>query len=137
MSAGADPGFPVGGGANPRGGGGAPTYDFVKSSEKLHEIEKILDRRGACTGCAPPLNPSLVCVSVYKRSYVIITYYALNLTIQELPPPYRFMLVQFGPQWNSMQFSARIRPRILLPVWGVGSIWYLRVFSLVDPRVGP
>ena len=36
---GADPGFPVGGGADPLGG--APTYDFVKFYEKLHEIEKI------------------------------------------------------------------------------------------------
>ena len=50
---GADPGFPVGGGADPLGG--APTYDFVKFSEKLHEIEKILGRRGGGrAGCAPP-----------------------------------------------------------------------------------
>ena len=48
---GADPGFPVGGGANPRG---APTYDFVKFSEKLHEIEKILGRRGGRAPGAPP-----------------------------------------------------------------------------------
>ena len=41
---GADPGFPVGGGANPPGE--APTYDFAKFCEKLHEIEKILGRRG-------------------------------------------------------------------------------------------
>ena len=47
----ADPGFTVRGGADPRG---APTYDFVKFSEKLHEIKKILDRRGA-----PPPNPPL------------------------------------------------------------------------------
>ena len=40
---GSDPGFPVGRGADPLGG--APTYDFVKFSEKLHEIEKILGRR--------------------------------------------------------------------------------------------
>ena len=46
---GADPGFPVGGGASPRGGG-APTYDFAKFCEKLHEIEKSLGRRGG----APP-----------------------------------------------------------------------------------
>ena len=40
---GADPGFPVGGFANPRvRGGGLPTYDFAKFCEKLHEIEKIL-----------------------------------------------------------------------------------------------
>ena len=48
---GADPGFPIGGGANPPGGG-APTYDFAKFCEKLHEIEKIL-------GCRGPLNPPL------------------------------------------------------------------------------
>ena len=38
----ADPGFPVGGGANPLG---ASTYDFAKFCEKLHEIEKILGGR--------------------------------------------------------------------------------------------
>ena len=38
----ADPGFPRGGGAN--SGGGAPTYDFAKFSQKLHEIETILTR---------------------------------------------------------------------------------------------
>ena len=27
-------------------GEGAPTYDFVKFSKNLHEIEKILGRRG-------------------------------------------------------------------------------------------
>ena len=43
--AGADPGFPVGRGVNP--GGGAPTYDFAKFFEKMHEIEKNLDRGGA------------------------------------------------------------------------------------------
>ena len=35
----ADPGFPRGGGANSPGG--APTYDFAKISQKLHEIERI------------------------------------------------------------------------------------------------
>ena len=39
-----DPGFSVGGGADPPG---APTYDFVKFSWKQHEIEKILGRRHA------------------------------------------------------------------------------------------
>ena len=40
----ADPGFPRGGGANPPGG--APTYDFAKFSQKLHEIERIWTPRG-------------------------------------------------------------------------------------------
>ena len=35
-----DPGFPQGEGANSPGGG-APTYDFAKFSQKLHEIERI------------------------------------------------------------------------------------------------
>ena len=34
----ADPGFPRGGGANSPG---APTYEFAKISQKLHEIERI------------------------------------------------------------------------------------------------
>ena len=46
----ADPGFPQGGGTNSAGGGLlAPTYDFAKFSQKLHEIERIWTpgRRGA------------------------------------------------------------------------------------------
>ena len=41
----ADPGFPQGGGANSPGG--APTYDFAKFSQKLHEIERIWTPGGA------------------------------------------------------------------------------------------
>ena len=48
---GADPGFPVWEGRQPSG---APTYDFAKFCEKLHEIENILGSRGR-----PPLNPPL------------------------------------------------------------------------------
>ena len=40
---GADPGFPVGRGANPAGGA---NIRFCQIFEKLHEIEKILVRRG-------------------------------------------------------------------------------------------
>ena len=50
--AGADPGFPIAGGDNPPGG--AATYDFAKFREKLHEIEKILGRRGGRAPGAPP-----------------------------------------------------------------------------------
>ena len=39
----ADPGFPLGGGANPPG---APAYDFAKFSKKSHEIERIWTPRG-------------------------------------------------------------------------------------------
>ena len=41
----ADPGFPRGGGANSPEG--APTYNFAKISQKLHEIERIWTPRGA------------------------------------------------------------------------------------------
>ena len=41
----ADPGFPRGGGANSPGG--APTYDFAKFPQKLHEIERIWTPGGA------------------------------------------------------------------------------------------
>ena len=55
----ADPGFPRGGGANSPGGG-APTYDFAKFSQKLHEIERIWAPRGGAS-LAPPLDPPLWC----------------------------------------------------------------------------
>ena len=48
-----------------QGGGGAPTYDFAKVSEELHEIEKILGRSGAFP--APPLDPPLIEVSEHSR----------------------------------------------------------------------
>ena len=44
----ADLGFPRGGGANSPGG--APTYDFAKIFQKLHEIERIWTPGGG----APP-----------------------------------------------------------------------------------
>ena len=60
-SAGADPRFPVGGGTDPLG---APTYGFVNFSQKLHEIEKILGRRGERAGDAP-LDPPLISAKIY------------------------------------------------------------------------
>ena len=48
----ADPGFPRGGGANPQGG--APGYDFIKISQKLHEIKEKSAPRGD-----PPLSTNL------------------------------------------------------------------------------
>ena len=50
---GAVPGLPVGG-VNPPG---AQTHDFVKFSQKLHEIENILGHNGGVPG--PPFNPPL------------------------------------------------------------------------------
>ena len=46
----ADPGFFRGGRPLP---GGAPTYDFVKIFQKLHEIERIRTPRGSAS-LAPP-----------------------------------------------------------------------------------
>ena len=60
--AGADQGLPVGGGADPLG---VPTYDFVKFSQKLHEIEKILGRGGARAGGAPPLGSATAWLTVF------------------------------------------------------------------------
>ena len=48
----ADPGFPRGGGANSPGG--APTYEFVDFSQKLHEIERIWTPRGGARPLRPP-----------------------------------------------------------------------------------
>ena len=55
----ADPGFPRGGGANSPGGGGAPTYDFAKFSQKLHEIERIWTPGGRPSR-PPSLDPPLI-----------------------------------------------------------------------------
>ena len=43
------------------GGGGVPTYDFTKFSQKLHEIERIWTPRG-CTRPSCPPDPSLISV---------------------------------------------------------------------------
>ena len=40
-------------------GGGAPTYDFAKFSQKLHEIERIWTPGGGAS-LTPPLDPKLV-----------------------------------------------------------------------------
>ena len=54
-----DPGFPRGGGANSPGG--APTYDFAKISQKLHEIERIWTPGGDARPLRPPpLDPPLL-----------------------------------------------------------------------------
>ena len=48
---GADPGFPLGGGANSPG---ETPYDFAKFSKKLNEIEEIFGRR-AGAGARPQI----------------------------------------------------------------------------------
>ena len=90
LLSGADPGFPVGGGANPTG---VPTYDFAKFCEKLHEIEKILGRRGVHAGGTPP-NPPL---TINDRSFCHPVIYMdkiyndiLLLDSSTMLVPYRF-----------------------------------------------
>ena len=53
----ADPGFPRGLGANPKGG--VQTYYLANFSQKLHENEEILDQRGDAS-LALSLDPPLV-----------------------------------------------------------------------------
>ena len=72
FNSGADPGFSVGGGTNPGGGGGSPTYDFAKISKKLHEIENILGRGGAPGAPGvPPLDPPLGMLKYPVHHYTI------------------------------------------------------------------
>ena len=61
-TAGADPGFPIGGGANCPGGGA--TYEFANFPQKLHEIEKISGRRGGGAPGVPPKSTN----EQYKHS---------------------------------------------------------------------
>ena len=57
----ADPGFPRGGGTNPKGG--APTYYLANFSRKLHENEEILGRGGRAS-LVPPLRSATVFIVV-------------------------------------------------------------------------
>ena len=52
---------------------GAPTYDFAKFSQKLHEIERIWTPRGRFL--APALDPPLI-------RYVHWTFVSMNSTIE-------------------------------------------------------
>ena len=63
----ADPGFPRGGGTNPKGGG-APTYYLANFSRKLHENEEILDQRGGARPSRPPLDPPLLIIRIFVNT---------------------------------------------------------------------
>ena len=67
---GADPGFPIGGGANCTGG--APTTEFAKFSKKLHEIEKNSDLVGGGGG-APDANANGWLTS-YWNAFLLTNY---------------------------------------------------------------
>ena len=57
----ADPGFPRGGGANPKGRG-APAYYLANFSRKLHENEEIWGQRGGRVPRAPLRSATAVIV---------------------------------------------------------------------------
>ena len=69
---GADPGFPLGGGADPPVG--APTYDFVKFPQKLHEIKKIWAVGGRAGGT--PLDPPLGVIHIITISYYLWQFFS-------------------------------------------------------------
>ena len=68
----ADPGFPRAGSPTLRGGG-APTYDFAKFSQKLHEIERIWTPGGGARPkfyyVDPPLPPPLYLAKRSRHSH--------------------------------------------------------------------
>ena len=77
----ADPGFPRGGGANSPGG--APTYDFAKISQKLHEIERIwTPGRGARPKfyyVDPPLVHQLVSLKIFLTNFFFSEKFSFSL----------------------------------------------------------
>ena len=58
-----DPGFPRAGSVNPPG---APTYNFAKFSQKLHEIERIWTPGGGGGVEGPPLE----CIWTYVTTEI-------------------------------------------------------------------
>ena len=77
---GADPEFPVGGA--PTLQWGAPTYEFAKFSEKLHEIEKNLGPGGWGRGVAPwrPVRSASAC----KMSGIFSTFFLSRINVLHL-----------------------------------------------------
>ena len=109
---GADPGFPVGLGANPRGG--APTYEFAKFCKKLHEIEKILGRRGRA--------PLFVIVLWIK---IEVTYFCINLT---------FKFKQYKKcqlcRLCVFQKNSIVCLRLRLSSWGSAQLWHVAMLNI-------
>ena len=75
---GTDPGFPVGGGADPLAG--TPTYNFVKCSEKLHEIEKILGHGGGGRQGCPPKS-----ATGHHFNFNFLKMYSFEIYLQKIP----------------------------------------------------
>ena len=70
----ADPGFPRGGGVNPKGG--APTYYLANFSRKLHENEEILGKGGPHVPRAPPPldAPLSVALGLLRRLKKLVSF---------------------------------------------------------------
>ena len=66
----ADPGFPRGGGANSPGG--TPTYDFVKFSRKLNEIERIWTPGGRGTASKILLCRSATDILLCRKIFFVM-----------------------------------------------------------------
>ena len=64
--------FPEEGAPTPRGGG-APTYDFAKFSQKQHEIERISTGGGHVPRA--PLDPPLVTHDFLKFSHSVMLHF--------------------------------------------------------------
>ena len=65
-----DPGFPRGGGANSPGW--APTCDFAKISQKLHEIERIWTPKFYYVD--PPLTRPSIVILLWRHYFIFILF---------------------------------------------------------------
>ena len=70
----ADPGFPRGGGANPKGGGGEPIIWPFSPPRKLHENKEILGQKGEAIPRAP-LDPPLLS---HHTLFIAMTFLRIN-----------------------------------------------------------
>ena len=94
----ADPVFPPGGGANSPGG--APTYDFAKISQKLHEIERIWAPRG---GAHPKFYyvdlPLLMFTTFKRRSGRVLLSVTKDANIRTIPAKYPLIVMYLTVDW--------------------------------------
>ena len=67
----ADPGFPVGGGADPLGGGGGTDLRCVHFSAKTYVKMKEMDPVGERAPAAPPGSANAIAVHVLRKYPVI------------------------------------------------------------------
>ena len=126
----ADPGFPRGGGASPKGGG-APTYYLTNFCRKLHEMKKFCARGGA-----RPSRPPLRSATVYSTTG---GYVCTGLCLFTGGGEYLWPLLQVLSQGGGTQSL------VPGPFWGRGTLvlslvltrGYLLVLSLILSQVLP